>query len=383
MKFMHLADLHIGKIINGFSMLEDQKYVFEQIKTYIKSEQVDGVLLAGDLYDRSVPSSAAIELFDQFLYDIVIQLKTPIYAIGGNHDGAELLNFGNRLISAVNYHIEGKVSAPIKKVTLHDEYGALNIFLMPFADYAIVREFLQDKDIKSLQAAAKALLAQTEIDTSERNVLLYHGFVIGVGLSSELERSDSEKTLTIGGKEEVSFELFNDFDYVALGHLHGAQKCGRETVRYAGTPLKYSFSEEKQKKSVTIVELKEKGCVEYKLLPLYPRYDMRSIEGTLEDVLAQATPQTKDDYLNVTLTDEGALIEPMAKLRKVYKHTMALGFKKNQALYELSTLTQSERKREPYEVILKFYEENKGRTLNDEEQQVIQTVLTHVGGMTK
>ena len=378
MRFLHLADLHVGKMVNGLIMLDDQRHVFEQIKSYIKTENIDGVLLAGDLYDRSVPSSAAIKLFDEFLADIVLTLETPVYAIAGNHDGAELLNFGSRLLSIANCHIEGKVGKTIPKISVTDEYGPLNIYLFPFSDYATIRELLNQPDIKSLQDATKAMLEITPIDTTQRNILVYHGFVIG---TEDLETSDSEKCLVVGGKEDISYRVFDDFDYVALGHLHGAQRAGRDTVRYAGTPLKYSFSEEKHKKSVTIVEFKEKGSVEVKLCPLTPLHDMRTMKGTLEEVLSCATPQTKDDYLFVTLTDEGELLEPMNQLKLVYKNTMGLELEKHQQKTDIKGLTKKQREQlSPEALFAQFYEDNKEKPMNDEEIILINDVISKLIG---
>ncbi len=375
MRFLHLADLHVGKIVNGVSMIADQEHVFEQIKRYIQTEQVDGVLLAGDLYDRSVPSSAAIRLFDEFLADIIIRLQTPVYAIAGNHDGSELLNFGSRLLSAAHCHIEGKISDTIQKVTVRDEYGPLNIYLLPFSDYAVVRETLSQPQIKSLHEATKALLETTPIDESERNILLYHGFVTG----GDVQTSDSEKCLVVGGKEEVSYQLFDAFDYVALGHLHGAQRAGRETIRYAGTPLKYSFSEERHQKSVTLIDVLEKGHIDIQTKPLIPLKEMRTIEGTLEEVLLAATPQNKEDYLRVILTDEGELLEPMNRLKQVYPNTMILELKKHQQEVQMKGLTKKDREQlQPEQLFSQFYEQNTERKMSEEELSVIQKVLNSI-----
>ena len=226
MRLLHLGDLHFGKVVNSFSMLEDQRYVLEQVKSYIKTYQPDALLLAGDIYDRSVPPARAVALYSEFLKEVLVELKTPVLAVAGNHDGADLINFGHELFEAAHYYVAGRYTKEIKKVVLRDEFGPVNFYLLPFADYAVVRELHEDETVKSLDDAMRVTLAANPIDATERNVLLTHAFV--VGQSEEILISDSEKKLVVGGKESVSSAYFEAFDYVALGHLHRTQKVGSD-----------------------------------------------------------------------------------------------------------------------------------------------------------
>ena len=267
MKFGHIGDLHIGKRVHDFSMLEDQRYILNQMIKIFEEQKVDGVLIAGDVYDKTVPSAEAVQLFDEFITGLA-KAKIPVYMISGNHDSAERLSFGAKLFESSDIYISQVYDGEMKRIVLKDQYGPISVYLLPFLKPAAVRHALQRDDINTYEEGVMAALQECEIDTTQRNVLVAHQFVTGA------DRSDSEETW-VGGLDNVSAEVFKDFDYVALGHIHRPQKMGRETLRYSGTPLKYSFSEADHKKSVTIVELLEKGNVRVSTVPLIPKHDMR------------------------------------------------------------------------------------------------------------
>lgn len=376
MRFLHLGDLHFGKVVNSFSMIEDQAFVLEQVKGYIKTYQPDAILLAGDIYDRSVPPARAVSLYSQFLKDVLIDLKTPVLAVAGNHDGADLVGFGRELFEAAQYYVAGHYTKEMKKVILNDEYGAVNIYLLPFADYAVVREVHQNEMIKSLDEAMKVTLEQHPINKDERNVLVTHAFVVSG--NEEPQESESEKKLVVGGKESVSAMHFDAFDYVALGHLHRTQKVGSDKIRYSGSLLKYSFSEENYQKSVTMIDLDETGKVTCELLPLNPQRDVRTITGLLDDLLAQPG---SDDYLRVVLTDTGELLEPMAKLRQVYPNVMMLDLAEKNKAFKSSQLSKTAREQKsPDQLFADFYEHHKGETLHEEGTQLIQALVQQLRG---
>lgn len=375
MRLLHLGDLHFGKVVNSFSMLEDQRYVIEQVKSYIKEYKPDAILLAGDIYDRSVPPARAVALYSDFLKEVLIELKTPVLAVAGNHDGADLINFGHELFEAAHYYVAGRYTTEMKKVVLNDEFGPVNFYLLPFADYAVVRELQEDETIKSLDDAMRVTMATNPIDETQRNVLLTHAFV--VGSTEEVLISDSEKKLVVGGKESVSSAYLEVFDYVALGHLHRTQKVGNDKIRYSGSLLKYSFSEESYQKSITMIDLDETGAIKCELLPLNPKRDLKTLKGTLEEVLAMPSCE---DYLRVVLLDQGELIEPMAKLRQNYPNVMILELEHNHLEFKGSDLTKEARKEKtPEQLFNDFYLHHKGENLSDKAEQSIKKIMEEVG----
>ncbi len=375
LRFLHLGDLHFGKIVNSFSMIEDQQYVLEQVKEYVKTYEPDAVLLAGDIYDRSVPPARAVSLYSQFLRDVLMELKTPVLAVAGNHDGADLISFGHELFEAAHYYVAGRYTKEMKKVVLHDEHGPVNVYLLPFADYAVVREAHQDETIKSLDEAMRVTLESNPINKEERNVLVTHAFVVG---GEDPQESDSEKKLVVGGKESVSATHFEPFDYVALGHLHRTQKVGSDKIRYSGSLLKYSFSEENYQKSVTMIDLSGTGELTCELLPLTPRRDLRTLTGQLDDLLNQPG---SEDYLRVILTDKGELLEPMAKLRQVYPNVMILDLLENNSDFKGSGLTKKAREQKtPEQLFADFYEHHKGETIHEEGAQLITQLIQQLRG---
>ena len=377
MRLMHLGDLHFGKMVNGFLMIEDQEFVLEQIKQYIQTYRPDAVMLAGDIYDRSVPPARAVALYNQFLKDLLIELKTPVLAIAGNHDGAELIDFGHELFEAAQYYVAGNFTKIIKKVRLQDDAGPVNFYLLPFADYAVVREALNHPEIKSLNDAMKAIMEANPIDSTERNVLITHAFVVG---GEAPEQSESEKKLVVGGKESVDATLLEHFDYLALGHLHRTQRVNSDKIRYSGSLLKYSFSEEHYHKSMTMIDLDAEGEISIELLPLKPRRDMRTITGKLDELLT-LEDEGQEDYLRVILTDEGELLEPMAKLRQVYPNVMLLELERRFSEFKGSQLSASARQtKSTEELFADFYEHHRGESLHEAGKQVIEQTIKVMKG---
>lgn len=326
MKFLHLADLHIGKRVNDFSMIEDQRAILEQIVAIGSAQQIEAVFLAGDIYDKSQPAVEAIELFDDFLNQWK-ELGIPVFLISGNHDSPERIHYMSRLLKKNQIYIAGVFRGEMDYVECTDSYGPLRIYMLPFVKPGLVRHYLNE-EIENYDQAIEAVINHTLIDDSLRNVLIGHQFVIGQ--DSMPEQSDSEN-ISVGGVDQVYANRFERFDYVALGHLHAPQKIGYPHVRYAGSPLKYSASEVNQKKSVTIVSLLEKGKTDIQQIALRPLREMLSIRGSLEEILSQAgsTPgwngRWSEDYIHANLTDE-KIYDPVGKLRVYYPNLMSITF---------------------------------------------------------
>ena len=353
MKLFHLSDLHIGKRVNEFSMIEDQKYILTQILYAADQEKPDGILISGDVYDRTIPTAEAVQVFDAFLTRLSEQ-KIPAFIISGNHDSAERLAFGSSLMGKSGIYFSKVYDGTVEKIPMQDAYGTVWIYLLPFLRPSTIRHALPERaeEVQSAADAVRIALEQTKIDEKERNVLLAHQFVTGA------KRCDAEE-LQVGDVDQIPAELFTSFEYVALGHIHSPQKVGRETVRYCGAPLKYSFSEAGQEKSITVVELKEKGSVDLRTIPLKPLHDLRKIRGTYLEVTAKSFYENRDceDYLQVTLTDEEDVPDGMAKLRTIYPNLMRLEYdnKRTRSNAEVRAAERVEEKSE-LELFQEFYE---------------------------
>lgn len=320
MKLIHLSDLHIGKRVNEFSMIEDQSYILEQILAIIKEQAPQAVLIAGDVYDKTIPSCEAVSLLDDFLVKLS-KLNVQVFIIGGNHDSQERLSFGSRLIEESGIHISSAYSGKVEPYTLTDEYGEVRIYPLPFVKPSNVQAITQRK-IDSYTEAIKVAIDEMEIDESKRNVLITHQFVTGA------ERSESEEC-SVGGTDNVDASVFSPFDYVALGHIHKPQSCGASKIRYCGTPLKYSFSEAKDKKSVSVALLGKKGELHIDEVPLVPLHDMVKIRGTYEELMKKDFYEgttLKTDYVHITLTNEEDVVDAMGTLRIIYKNLMKIEY---------------------------------------------------------
>lgn len=332
MKIVHTADWHIGKIVNEYSMIEDQKYYLDKLVELLREQEIEALVISGDIYDRSVPPAEAVELLDTILSKIILELNIPVLAIAGNHDSAERLSFGNKLLTDKGLYIEGNFSGEVKKVTLKDEFGNVNFYLLPYVDPAKVRLIYKDKEIKTHNDAMKAIINEINktINLTERNILISHGYFTFSSEDKEnrggLEICESERPLSIGGTDLIDGNLLNSFDYVALGHLHGPQKVGSDRIRYSGSLLKYSISEYKQKKSIPVVEIKADKKVNVQLNEIKPLRDLRVIRGPIEELVKRENHlgTNLDDYIFAELTDEGEILDGISKLRAVFPNIMGL-----------------------------------------------------------
>ena len=374
MKFLHLADLHLGKRVNGFSMLEDQAHILRQILAILDDEQPDGVLIAGDVYDKSVPSVEAVELLDGFLTELRAR-GVPVLLISGNHDSPERLAFGGRVMDSCGIHISPVYDGALAPVTLHDEFGPVHVWLLPFVKPAHVRRWFPDADIESYTDAVAEAVAHMDIDTAARNVLVTHQFVTGG------TRSGSEE-LSVGGTDNVDSGVFAPFDYVALGHLHGAQHIGRETVRYAGSPLKYSFSEARQHKSVTVVTLGEKGDVQVRTVALTPLRELREIRGSYDELTARSFYEHttyRSDYLHLILTDEQDVFDAMSRLRTIYPYLMTLDYDnaRTRAAGGMSVPAETER-RTPLELFEALYTRQNHQPMSEVQREYIAQLMEQI-----
>ena len=374
MKLIHLSDLHLGKRVNEFSMLEDQKDILNKIIAVIEKEQPDAVLIAGDVYDKSVPSAEAVELFDEFLVQLA-NTKTQVFIISGNHDSAERLAFANRLIDASGIHLAPVYRGEVTPFSFKDEYGTVDLYMLPFVKPANVRRFFQEEEIRSYEDALKAAICAMQVNEKNRSILITHQFVTGALVS------DSED-LSVGGTDQVSAEVFEAFDYVALGHLHRPQNV-KENIRYCGTPLKYSFSEVNDVKSVTIAELKEKGSLSMWEIPLAPLHEMKEIKGNYADLTFKgyydAHPELKDSYLHITLTDEEDVPDAAAKLRVIYPLLMKLDYDNTRTRNQQRVTALSEvEKKTPMELFDAFFEMQNGQTMSAEQKQYVETLIEKI-----
>lgn len=378
MKFLHISDLHIGKRVNEFSMTEDQKYILNQILQIAQREQVDAVLIAGDIYDKPMPSAEAVQMFDWFLTGLA-DLGKKVLAVSGNHDSPERIAFGGELMRGRGVYVSPVYRGETLEVALQDSYGEIRVHLLPFVKPATVRHALEERPEdeggirlpESYQEAAEIAIGRMKIDEKARNILVAHQFVTGAG------RCDSEE-VAVGGMDNVDARVFNAFDYVALGHIHSPQSVGRETVRYCGTPLKYSFSEAEQEKSVTIVELREKGQLTVSTVPLIPLHDMRKIRGAYLEVMSKSFYQDRDreDYMQITLTDEEDIPDGMQRLRTVYPNLMRLVYDNSRTREDrtVEAVGQVEERSE-MELFGEFYEMQNNQTMSGEQAAFMEKLI--------
>lgn len=374
MKIIHLADLHIGKRVNEFSMIDDQKYILNQILEIIDKEKPDAVIIAGDVYDKQVPSIEAVELLDSFISDIS-KRKTTTFIISGNHDSAERLAFGSSLMAMGKIYISPVYNGKISKYTLKDDFGSTNFYLLPFVKPSHVKRFFPDKKVESYTDAIKVVVDNLKLDTSEINILIAHQFVTGAS------RTESEE-ISVGGLDNVDASVFEDFDYVALGHIHRPQKIGTERIRYCGTPLKYSFSEVNDTKSVSIIEINSKEDFNLRTIPLIPKRDMRKIRGTYEELTTKNSYENTntDDYIHVTLTDEFNVADAIQKLRVIYKNIMKLEYD-NMRTRESRKINLDDmviENKNPLEIFSEFYKLQNNKEMNDEQKEIIKKIMEEV-----
>lgn len=374
MKFLHLSDLHLGKRVNEYSMLDDQTYILKEILQIVDAEQPDGILLAGDIYDKSIPPAEAVQLFDDFLVQLA-RRKQQVFIISGNHDSPERLAFGGRLMDTSGIHLSPVYDGSVSCYTLEDAAGSVHIYLLPFLKPVHVRRFFPDETIESYTDAMDYVIRQMNPDQSHRNILIAHQFVTGSS------RCDSEE-LSVGGTDNVDVSVFAPFDYVALGHIHSPQRCQSDRVRYCGTPLKYSFSEAKDQKSVTVVEMPEKGSLSIRTVPLTPLHDLVELKGsyealTLKSFYESTTYQT--DYTHITLTDEEDIPNAIGKLRTVYRNLMKMDYDntRTRSNTEITGDADVETK-SPLTLFSEFYELQNNHPMSEEQKAVVTDMIEKI-----
>lgn len=371
MRFIHISDLHLGKRVNEFSMLEDQSFILTRIINIIDEKKADAVIIAGDVYDKAIPSAEAVELFDDFLVRLA-KRGLKVFVISGNHDSAERIAFGGRIMDKGGIYMSPVYSGRVEPIVLSDEYGEINIYMLPFVKPANVRRYHPESEITSYTDAVKAAVDAMAIDRAERNILVTHQFVTGA------VRTESEE-VSVGGSDNVDTCVFADFDYVALGHIHRSQKCMSEYIRYSGTPLKYSFSEAKDQKTVTILDIGKKGELSLDFAPLSPLRDMAELKGTYDELTLKSfwenTSYTKD-YIHITLTDEEDVPDALSKLRVIYKNIMKLDYdnKRTRTANEING-ADSIAEKTPFEHFSTFYKLQNGQAMSEEQQAFVKGII--------
>lgn len=376
MKFLHLSDLHIGKRVYEFSMLEDQRYILRQILGIVRKEQPDGVILAGDIYDKPVPPAEAVQVMDEFLTALA-EAGAAVFMVSGNHDSPERIAFGAELMSGRGVYVSPVYDGNGRCVRLRDAWGTVAVWLLPFVKPAVLRHAFPEEGIQTYQDAVRTAVEHMEINPKERNLLVAHQFVTGAA------RCESEEVF-VGGLDNVDAALFDAFDYVALGHIHSPQHVDRESVRYCGTPLKYSFSEAGQEKSVTVVELAQKGSLTLRTIPLIPLRDMRTIRGSYMEVTARSFYEgtNREDYVLVTLTDEEDVPDGMQKLRAVYPNLMRLEYdnRRTRENRELDSDGETVEEKSELELFQEFYEAQNNQPMSEEQKRFAKQLILELRG---
>lgn len=374
MKLAHLGDLHIGRKFGEYDLEEDQRYIFDQMIDLLKEEHVDVVMISGDIYDKNRPTEASFALWDEFLGELN-GLDVDVLITSGNHDSFDRLGIGRSILSKNNVHIETKYAGRLEKVVLEDEYGPVNVFMLPFIKPVYVRNLHDDYEGNTTHSAIEYIIDRTKINRDERNILMAHQFVVGNGKEPLL--SESEVTPSVGGSDAVDTSLFRDFDYVALGHIHRPQQMGRETIRYCGSPLKYSFSEARDLKSVPIIDYKDELSIEFK--ELKPLRDVRVIEGPFEALLSEGEKSPSDDLIHAIITDDQEVFNPIARLRRVYPNTITLEIsnvrtKENSGLKRAKNILAQDR----LDLIAEFFKKQNNRDLKEDEKEYLETIIERV-----
>ncbi len=375
MKLFHLSDLHIGKRVNEFSMIEDQKYILKRILDLAEEEKPDGIILAGDIYDKQIPSAEAVQVFDEFITRLAGR-AIPVFIISGNHDSAERLAFGGRLLNSRGIYLSPVYDGSVTKIPLKDQYGTVWIHLLPFIRPSTVRHVFENEAdlVTDVQTAAETVIRHMEIDLKDRNILVAHQFVTG---ASRCESEDVQ----VGGLDNIDAAVFTPFDYTALGHIHSPQNVGTDRVRYCGTPLKYSFSEVDQEKSITVVELEKKGTVRTSLLPLKPLRDMRKLRGTYLELTDRSfyRDMNREDYIQVTLTDEDDVPDGLQKLRVIYPNIMQLLYdnQRTKTTQEVDAAQAVEKKTE-MELFYEFYELQNNQPMTQQQKDFAEQLIREI-----
>lgn len=386
MKFFHLSDLHIGKQLHRYNLKEDQQVILKEVITYAKELRPDAIVIAGDIYDKSVPSAEAVNVFDEFLTDLSeITPEIPILIISGNHDSPDRLKYASEILKRHHIYLAGNVperpEEHIEKVTLHDAYGEVDFYLLPFMKPAYLKNIFVDGTPETYSDAVKEIIKREKIDYKDkRNVLVSHQFYVGEKAESP-ETCDSE-VFSVGGIDNVDIGSVKEFDYVALGHLHGAQCIGKPEIRYCGTLLKYSVSESTQNKSLTVVTLKTKGeKPEIENYPLHPLRDVRKKKGTLDEIIKESRETEKDDYISITLTDEIDPYKPKEQLERIFSHILEIRVDNQRTRTKLKEMDEELVMKDPFTSFAEFYKEMQGREMNGEEETIMKEIFDKAKGV--
>lgn len=380
MKILHLADLHLGKILQEQSLIEDQEYMLKEIIKIIKNEDIGAVLISGDVYDRSVPPAEAVNLLDNFLKILIKELKIKVFIISGNHDSKDRLGFGSKIFEDEGLYIESKYNGNLRKVELEDSYGKINIYMLPFVKPIEVKEFFEDDLENNYNTAIHKIIEKEKINKDERNIIMVHQFVTAGTI--EPERTESE-ILSLGGIENVDVSNFDDFDYVAIGHVHRPQQIGRKEARYAGTMLKYSFSEINHNKSVPVIDFKEKGNIEINLKELVPLRDMREIKGPIEELLKKENYElgNVNDYIKAVITNEETIYDAIGQIRRIYPNTLKLEIRNSKTInggQEQDLNLQKVKRKSELELFSDFYKSQNNVDLDENQKEIIKDIISEV-----
>lgn len=379
MRLIHLGDLHLGKSLGDFDLIEDQRYILDRILEIVDKNNIDGVLIAGDVYDRAIPSEAATNLLDYFLKSLA-ERNVKTFMISGNHDSDDRLNYGSSLFAANQIYISAQFKGSLYKQTVNDEFGEVNIYLLPFVKASQVRHFYPEEKIENYDAAVRTILKHTDIDYEKRNVIVAHQFIAGKGTDPELGGSEGAGTLSVGLVEKISYDCFDGFDYAALGHIHSPQCVGREEVRYSGSPLKYSLSEVNNDKSVPMITLGDKGDVKIELLKLWPLRDMRHLKGPIEKLLDKSNISRPEDFIYATLTNEEIINDAMGIMQQVYPNTVRIVYDNSRTReldrIDITAITQH---KSFDELISDFYRKMYSCEISEEELQVMMDTAKEAG----
>lgn len=379
MKLLHLGDLHLGKSLGEFDLYEDQKYILDQILSIIREKEIDGVLIAGDVYDRAVPSESAMNLLDYFLKSLADQ-KVKTFMISGNHDSDDRLGYGSRLFESSHIYIAAQFRGTLYKKTVIDEYGEADFYLLPFVKASQVRHFYPDEKIESYDAAVRVILEHAQIDPDKRNIIVAHQFVAGRGADPELGGSEGAGTQSVGLVEKIGWDCFDMFDYAALGHIHSPQSIGRREVRYSGSPLKYSLSEAGNDKSVPVVTLGPKGEVDIELVKLRPMRDMRRLKGPIEKLLDKDNVSRPEDFIYATLTNEELIDDAMGIMQQVYPNTVKIDYDNSRTREVDRVEIAGNLKQKTFgELISDFYSKMYGCAISEEEMQIMKEAAKEAG----
>ena len=377
MKFIHLGDLHLGRYLGDFDLIDDQRYMLDQIIEIIRQKSVDAVLIAGDVYDKSVPSEAAMNLLDYFLRKLA-ENKVKTYMISGNHDSDDRLNYGSNLFQVNDIYISSVFDGTLRRYSLTDEYGSVNVYLLPFVKASQVRHFFENDKIETYEDAVRVIIDHTDIDVNERNVIVAHQFVAGIGQNPDMGGSEGMSVQNVGLVESIGYSTFDKFDYVALGHIHSPQSIGRKEVRYAGSMLKYSLKEAHNNKSVPIVTMGEKNQIDIELVPLKPKRDVIHIQGKLKEILK--SPEPAENYIYITLTDEELVNNVMNIVQGVYPYTIKIDYDNSHTrAIEQDSISGLIENKSFTDIIKDFYNQIYGYDISEEEMRIMREVAMEAG----